>query len=414
MSSPIELSERDKTELVDRFIRYCQIDTHSDPFVEDKCPSTPIQFDLAKLLVKELEAIGLKPRLTEKCFVYVSVPENRPTKHVLGLLAHMDVSAAAPSANVKPMIHKAISGEDLHLPAGTVITKDVLEPYKGHDIITSDGSTLLGADDKSGVASIMQFLTILQRDPDAIPHGRIEVCFSPDEEIGAGIQYLDLKEFPAEIAFTIDGSEPGTYSYETFNAYGVKIRVEGVSIHPGSGYGKLVNSNIIISEIVSSLPRNELPETTKDREGFYYCSSLSASAESATCTIHLRDFDIDGMERRKKFLSDLVEKKQKEYPTAKISIEFKFEYPNMRKEVEKYPELIKIVEDSISAVGLKPIVETTRGGTDGSQISSMGIPTPNIFAGGLNFHSRMEFISIPVLYQVLQTIIALVPHFTKE
>lgn len=250
-----KISEEDKKELVDRFIRYCEIDTHSNPDLEG-IPSTKIQFDLARLLVKELEEIGLKPRLSENCFVYASVPENKPTKQIVGLICHMDVSSDAPSANIKPIIHKNITGEDLKLPSGTIIPSANLKKYKGQDIITSDGTTLLGADDKAGVASVMQFLTILQREGNALPHGRLEICFCPDEEIGRGLnEGLDMKEFPVEVAYTVDGSEVGSIECENFNAKLVKIDIEGKGIHPGYAYGFMVNALVIASDIISAIPK---------------------------------------------------------------------------------------------------------------------------------------------------------------
>ncbi|KAK2955747.1 putative Peptidase T [Blattamonas nauphoetae] len=405
-------SESDKSEIVDRFIRYCRIDTQSDGSVE-KCPSTEKQFDIAKLLASELEQLGIKAEIDTHCFVYATLEGNAPSEAALGLLAHMDVSPDAPSSNISPTIRKNITGEDIVLCDDIVIAGSQLEFYKGQDIITTDGKTLLGADDKAGIAAIMQALTVLVREGDKIKHPTLKICFTPDEEIGAGISHIDLTKFNPKYAYTIDAGRVGEIECETFNAMACTVKFVGVEVHPGSAFDILVSAIRLASEFVEQLPKDQAPETTRGREGYFHPTNISGGTGEASVKLILRDFDEDGLAKREQFVRDLVEAMQKKHPKAKITAIFRHQYKNMFIGLKDLPELVDRPVEAAKRLGVIPIQHPIRGGTDGARLTFMGIPTPNLFGGGENFHSKREFLPIPSLIKSAELILNMLPSFTQ-
>ncbi|KAH7827965.1 putative peptidase T [Monocercomonoides exilis] len=405
------LTEQDIKELVDRFIRYCKIDSQSAHDVE-KVPTTEKQFEMAKLLVKELSELGLEAKLSDKCSVCAIIPGNAKASKTIGLNSHVDVSPDAPSQNIQPMIHHKISGKDLRLPSGTVIPGADLSFYEGQDIITSDGSTLLGADDKAGVASIMQFVTIIQRAGTAIPHGDIYILFTSDEEVGKGADSADMNVFKPDVAFTVDGGRIGEYECETFSAYGCTLRVTGVDIHPGSAYQVMVNAAKVASEFTTLLPQDQAPETTKEKEGFIHVTSMEGDVSEATVQMIIRDFEDAGLQAKIETINSIVKSLKEKHPKAVIEATFKKQYSNMIKYIlPEHAYLLEHLEAAIRESGVTPNRKPIRGGTDGARFSELGIPTPNIFAGGENFHSKREFVSIQSLSKVPEVLLRLVQKF---
>ena len=385
--------------VVDRFLRYVQIDTQSDP-LSDKVPSTEKQKKLADLLVRELKAMGIKDAMMDTYgYVFASIPatESSPDAPVLGLLAHMDTSPDESGKDVRPIIHPNYDGTPIQLPGDPSVildpaTQPALLNHLGHDIITSDGTTLLGSDDKAGVAILMQLAEdLLQDDGQARP--QIRLCFTIDEEIGRGVDYLDLNTFGAHVAYTIDGSGTDALFTETFNAVEATIAVKGIMVHPGYAKGVMANSVRILSEIIAALPAQEAPEHTDEREGYIHPHTFSKSdASMATSTLILRDFSVDGMESKKLYLQSLIQFFRVKYPNASISLEFKEQYRNMRSYIEeKDPRTVSLAHRAAETMGIQLAERVIRGGTDGARLSELGIPTPNVFNGGHDYHSKFEW-----------------------
>lgn len=407
---PEEEIEGIREEVVERFLRYVRIDTQSS---EDSStyPSTKKQCDLAELLVKELKELGLKDvEVDEHCYVTATLPGNRDAP-TLGLIAHMDTSPESPGAGVKPIIHRNYQGERIVLPGDEtqVLDPEVdveLKKWIGTDIITSDGTTLLGADDKAGVAEIMTALSYLKRHPE-VPHGTIRVAFTPDEEVGAGTKYFDVKKFGAEVAYTVDGGEAGTLDVETFNAAVVHFTFRGVEVHPGYGKGKLVNSIRMAAEAIKMLPAYEAPETTEGHQGYLHPYVIEGGVDKTTVKVLLRDFTAEGLRRRKEIVKDIARKVEALYPGGKVEVEIKDQYRNMKEHLQKRWEVVEKAEEAIRLAGLKPERSIVRGGTDGAMLSEKGLPTPNIFTGGHNFHSRREWIPVEAMVYAVKTLIYL-------
>jgi len=393
--------------ITDRFLKYVSFDTQSS---EDAgtTPSTPKQMVFAEYLKEELIKEGLEDvELDELGYLYATLPANTdkviPT---IGFIAHMDTSPDASGANVKPRIIDNYDGSDIVLSEGIVTSVEKfpeLLAHKGEDIIVTDGTTLLGADDKAGIAEIVQAMVYLKEHPE-IKHGKIRVGFNPDEEIGMGAHHFDVKKFGAEFAYTMDGSEVGEIEFENFNAASAKITITGCSVHPGYAKDKMINAARVATELVQMLPQNETPETTEGYEGFFHLTGISGSCESATLSYIIRDHDREYFESRKMEMQDMVEAINDKYGDI-ATLELKDQYYNMREKVEPMMYIIDIAKQAIAEAGVEPKVQAIRGGTDGAQLSFMGLPCPNIFAGGLNFHGPHEFCPVQSLEKAMMTVV---------
>lgn len=396
--------------LVDRFLDYVKYDTQSDELT-NMTPSTPGQMVFASHLRDELEAMHLQDiTLDDNGYLMATLPGNIQGKHVpaIGFIAHLDTSPDMSGLHVKPRIVRDYDGSTIVLNAEKNI---VLSPeefpellgYKGQDLIVTDGTTLLGADDKAGIAEIISAVAYLQEHPE-IKHGPIRIAFNPDEEIGQGAHKFDVQRFGAEWAYTMDGGEIGELEYENFNAAVAKVTFRGRNVHPGYAKHKMINSMRIANQFIIMLPRWETPEHTEDYEGFYHLVEMKGSVEETVLTYIVRDHDRDRFERRKKELEHLCRKINNEFPGC-CSIDIRDQYYNMREKVEPQMYIVDIAEEAMRRSGVKPKVQPIRGGTDGAQLSFKGLPCPNIFAGGLNFHGRYEFVPIPSMQKAMEVIV---------
>jgi tripeptide aminopeptidase len=407
--------------VMDRFLRYVKIDTQSQ---EDQTttPSTRKQLNLANLLAKELTALGAQNvRVSEFGIVYATVPGNLADNSkvpVVGFIAHMDTSPAVSGENVNPIIHKNYQGGDITLPKDptqviTVAKNPVLKDLIGTDIITADGTTLLGSDDKSGCAEIMTMIDILRQNPQ-IKHGTLAIAFTPDEEVGGGIEKFDVKSFGAKFAYTVDGEELGEISDETWSARTATVTFQGKSTHPGTAKGIMINAMYAIADYLNRFPHDMLPETTEGRVGFVHPYAGVIDVESSNLKILLRDFDMSGLDAKEKMLRDLVTQTQAKYPDVKITIDVKENYKNMKEVLKNYPELTNNAMEAAKRAGLKPFLKPIRGGTDGSNLTFRGLPTPNLFTGGGNFHGKLEFNSRRGLEKSTETLVNLVQIFAEK
>ncbi len=389
-----------KEKVLSRFLNYISVDTESDPYSE-VCPSTEKQFNLARILVKELEDIGLEDvELDERCYIMARLPANTEGVCKIGFIAHMDTSPDISGKNVKPRIIENYDGKDIVLneEKGIVTAlKDYpeIERFKGQTVIVTDGNTLLGADDKAGIAEIITGIEYLKNHPE-IKHGDIMVGFTPDEEIGRGADFFDVKKFGAKYGYTLDGGEMGELEYENFNAASGIVKIKGRNVHPGSAKDKMINSIYIASDVMEVFPKSERPETTEGYEGFYHLNEISGNAEDTTLTYIIRDHDMDKFNSRKEFFKNAIEELSKKH-NGRISFEIKDSYFNMREIIEKNMLVVDIAVDAMKEIGVKPNVIPIRGGTDGARLSFMGLPCPNLFAGGINFHGRNEMVSVEAL-----------------
>jgi len=394
--------------IIKRFISYAIIDTQSDP-KSDTCPSTPKQWDLANKLVDELKAIGLSDvTIDDNAYIMATVPATTTKKTpTIGFIAHFDTSPDYSGTNVKPQIIENYDGKDIILNKDTILSPSYfsdLKQYKGQTLITTDGTTLLGADDKAGITEIVSAVEYLIQHPE-IEHGKIRIAFTPDEEIGRGAHLFDVKAFGADYAYTMDGSQVGELEYENFNAAGAKITINGKIVHPGYAKGKMINSMLIAQDFISSLPRLETPEHTSDREGFFHLHDMNGSVETTVLEYIIRDHEKEHFEARKKVMLDLVEELNKQYGEGTINIEIKDQYYNMKEKIEPNMHIINVAEKAMKEIGIKPLIKPIRGGTDGSQLSFMGLPCPNIFAGGHNFHGKYEYISAQSILKASELIV---------
>ncbi|WP_042220494.1 peptidase T [Oceanobacillus manasiensis] len=388
-----------KQELIDRFITYAKMDTQSNEQNEET-PSTQGQFELANLLVKELREIGLVDvTVDDNAYVMATLPANTdkdiPT---IGFLAHLDTATDFTGKNVNPQLVENFDGNSLTLneALNVVLTPEdfpELPSYKGHTLITTDGTTLLGADNKAGIAEIMTAMHYLIEHPE-IKHGKIRVAFTPDEEIGRGPHKFDVERFDADYAYTVDGGPLGELQYESFNAAGARVTFYGNSVHPGTAKGKMVNAGKMAASFISKFPEQEAPEYTDKYDGFYHLISVSGDVEKAEVTYIIRDFDREKFEAKKKTFVKFTEEIKEKFGDESIKLELKDQYYNMREKIEPVMKIVDIAQDAMTNLGIKPIIQPVRGGTDGSQLSYMGLPTPNIFTGGENFHGKFEYISV--------------------
>lgn len=407
--------------VVDRFLRYVRIDTQSQ---EDQStvPSTAKQWTLANMLVTELQQLGVADvRVSEFCMVYATIPANisgAGDLPVVGFISHVDTSPAVTGANVNPIIHRNYRGGDIALPNDptqiiTVAQHPVLEQLIGDDIITTDGTTLLGSDDKAGVATIMTMIDVLRQNPQ-IEHGTIAVAFTADEEIGTGIEMFDVKAFGADFAYTVDGGTLGEISDETWSARMATITFHGKSAHPGTAKGVMINSIYAFAEYLSKMPRDMLPETTEDRVGFVHPYTGVADVQESSVKILLRDFELDGLDAKERLLRDLASATEQRFPGVTIRVEVKENYKNMKEVLKDHPQLMENAFEATRRAGLTPFTSPIRGGTDGSKLTFRGLPCPNIFNGGHEFHSKLEFNSRRGLEKTTETLVHLVQIFAER
>ena len=398
--------------LKDRFLRYVKFETRSDEKSET-IPSTPTQLEFAKILAKELEEIGMENvYVNDACFVNATLPGNVDKDvPVIGFIAHMD-TADFNATNVNPKIVENYDGKDIVLNEAKDIVLSVeefpnLKNYVGKTVITTDGTTLLGADDKAGIVEIVEAMKYLIEHPE-IKHGTVKVAFGPDEEIGRGADNFNVEEFGADFAYTMDGGPVGELEYESFNAAGAVFKIKGKSVHPGTAKGKLINASLIAAEIVNSFPADEVPEKTEGYEGFYFLDKINSNCEEAELSYILRDHDREKFEAKKKFTANVAKKINEKYGKELVSVEIKDQYYNMGEIIKDHMNVVEIAKKAMENLGIKPVIEPIRGGTDGSKISFMGLPTPNIFAGGENFHGKYEFVALESMILATDVIVEIV------
>ncbi len=402
-----------KQDLIRRLIAYAQVDTQSDENSET-CPSTPGQLVLARQLAAELKEIGLtEVSLDDNGYVMATLPAtaDKPAP-TIGFLAHMDTSPDLTGTDVRPQIVEGYDGGDIVLDAenGIVLSPrefPELAAYKGQTLITTDGRTLLGADDKAGIAEIMTAMAYLAAHPE-IPRGKVRVGFLPDEEIGRGPHRFDVAAFDAQFAYTMDGGPLGELEYESFNAAQAVVTIQGKSVHPGTAKGKMVNSSAIGMAFHGRLPAGEVPEFTEGYEGFYHLSSFEGTVDKTRLKYIIRDFDRQSFENRKSAMETIADEFRQTYGEDSIKLELTDQYYNMREKIEPVMEIVELARQALLDAGVEPIIKPIRGGTDGSQLSYMGLPTPNIFAGGENFHGRYEFVSAESMEKAAEVIIRIV------
>jgi len=408
-----------KKNILDRFLRYIQIDTQSDENSQT-FPSTQKQFDLANLLVAELKQMGLNDAEVDNYgYVTATLPSNTDKKvPVIGFLAHMDTSPDMSGENVKPQIIENYDGKNIPINKDLDVCLSVkafpeLKNYVGQTIITASGKTLLGADDKAGIAEIMTALEYLSKHPEC-KHGTIKIAFTPDEEVGRGVDYFDVKKFGADYAYTMDGGPIGELEYENFNAAGATIKVQGRNIHPGYAKGKMINAILVATEINEMLPINQRPELTDGYEGFFHIVKFNGTVENAEIQYIIRDHDKVKFEHKKLLIQDIVNLTNKKYNSEVAILELKDQYYNMREKIEPVFYIVEQARQAMMEVGVKPLIKPIRGGTDGARLSYMGLPCPNIFTGGHNFHGKYEFIPLESMEKAVQVILKIIEKSTKE
>ena len=414
--------------IIDRFISYVTVDTESNPNSETT-PSTEKQWDLANKLVEELKAIGMQDfTIANTAYIMATLPSNVAHEvPTIGFVSHFDTSPDFCGANVKPQIISDYDGKDIVLNAEQNIIlspdyfKDLLQ-YKGQTLITTDGTTLLGADDKAGITEIVTAMEFLINNPE-IKHGKIRIGFTPDEEIGRGAHFFDVEKFGAQWAYTMDGSQIGELEYENFNAAGAKITFKGKSVHPGYAKGKMINSMLVANTFISELPTDEVPERTKGYQGFYHIHHLSGSIEESVLELIIRDHNLKKFEKRKEKIQKIARKINKKFAKQFgediVVAEIKDQYYNMKEKVLPVKHIVDIAEKAMKELKIKPIIKPIRGGTDGSQLSYMGLPCPNIFAGGHNFHGKYEYVPVESMQKAVEVIIKIaeltaIPNFGLE
>ncbi len=397
----------------DRFLKYVRIDTQSDPY-SNTCPSTEKQKDLGRLLVQELLEMGIADaHLDEHGYVYATLPANtnKPVP-VICLCSHLDTSPDCSGKDVKPIVHSNYQGQDLVLPddPSQVLRLNEhpdLQAQIGNDIITASGTTLLGADNKAGLAEIMDVVNFLVQHPE-IKHGTLKILFTPDEEIGRGVDKVDLKKLGADFAYTVDGETLGSLENETFSADGIFITIHGISSHPGFAKGKMESALKIASEIIAQLPKDKLsPESTEAKEGFLHPVAIRGTVEEATLEFIVRDFTEEGLQNHASFLEEITRKVIRTYPKSQYELQVKEQYRNMKKILDQHPEVVEFGLEAIRKAGLEPKLQSIRGGTDGSRLSFMGLPCPNIFAGEHAFHSKLEWVSAQDMNKAVESLIHL-------
>lgn len=406
-------------QIIKRFISYVTIDTQSDEN-NPNFPSTKKQWDLANVLVEELKEIGMQNvEFDKNCYIMATLPSNVNYKvPTIGFIAHIDTSPDFTAKNVKPQIHTNYNGKDIVLNADENIIlspsyfKDLLQ-YKGQTIITTDGTTLLGADDKAGITEIISAMEYLIKHPE-IKHGKIRIAFTPDEEVGKGAHLFDVEKFGAKWAYTIDGSQLGELEYENFNAASAKVEIAGKIVHPGYAKNKMINATLIANTFIAALPKNEIPQETTGYEGFYHLHSINGSVEKTTLEYIIRDHDLDKFNQRKVKFQEIATNLNKQLGEHLIKVTIKDQYYNMKEKIAPFMHIIDIAKQAMEEVGVKPLIKAIRGGTDGSQLSYKGLPCPNIFAGGHNFHGRYEYIPVESMQKAIETIVKITEITAKK
>jgi tripeptide aminopeptidase len=406
-----------KQNILERFLRYVKVDTMSE-FGVDKIPSTDKQWVLANQIVDELKRIGLSDvTIDEHCYIMATLPSNCDKDvPVIGFVAHVDTSPDFKADKVNPKVWEHYNGGDLVLNTEhNIVLRPIefpeLADVKGHTLITTDGTTLLGADDKAGVTEIVSAMEYLLAHPE-IKHGKIRICFTPDEEVGRGADLFDVSKFGAEWAYTMDGSALGELEYENFNAAYALVKVQGKSVHPGYAKDKMINANALAADFIRSMPAAEVPEKTTGYEGFYHLNNMKATVDAAELMYIIRDHDKEKFEVRKKFFAEQVAMFNAKYPGA-FTVDMKDQYYNMREKVEPVMHIVELANKAMQELGITPIVKPIRGGTDGSRLSYMGLPCPNIFAGGMNFHGRYEYVSLEVMELATKVIVKIAENLAK-
>ncbi len=400
----------DKKHLIDRFISYVTVDTESDP-TSDSTPSTAKQWDLANALVEELKHIGLEDvTIDDNAYIMATLPSNVPHQvPTIGFISHFDTTPDFTGKDVKPQIIENYDGKDIVLnkEQDIILSPSYFEDlllYKGQTLITTDGTTLLGADDKAGITEIVSAMEYLVQHPE-VKHGKIRIGFTPDEEIGRGAHKFDVEKFGADWAYTMDGSQVGELEYENFNAAGALVSIKGKIVHPGYAKGKMVNSMYIATDYINSLPRLETPEHTQDRQGFFHLYSVKGEVDSTQLQYIIRDHDKEHFEARKEMMLKLADELNSQLKEPRVSVEIKDQYFNMREKIEPVMHIVAIAEKAMEQAGIKPLIKPIRGGTDGSQLSFKGLPCPNIFAGGHNFHGRYEYVPVESIQKAIEVIV---------
>lgn len=407
------------SKVIEKFLKYVKFDTKSNE-ESATVPSTSKQLILAEELVKELNEMGMKDvSVDANGYVMATLPGNVDKNvPVIGFIAHMDTSPDFSGENVNPKIVKNYDGSDIVLNEEQNIVLRIsespeLKDYIGQDLITTDGTTLLGADDKAGIAEIMAAMEYLIANPE-IKHGDIRIGFTPDEEIGRGADQFDVEKFNADLAYTVDGGVIGELEYENFNAAGAKVTIKGRNFHPGYSKDKMINSALVANEFMAMLPANETPATTEGYEGFYHLIAVNGEVEQTTLSYIIRDFDAQKFEDRKVFMQDVVNKLNEKYGNGAVTIEIKEQYRNMKEQVEPVKYIVDIAFQAMEELGIKPLVRPIRGGTDGARLSFMGLPTPNLFTGGHNFHGRFEYISIQSMEKAVEVVVKIAELFSER
>jgi tripeptide aminopeptidase len=409
------------TEVLDRFLRYIQINTQSDEFILDRTPTTDVQWDLARLLEKELKELGLQDvELNEQCFLTATLPATTDKKlPVIGFLAHVDTSPDFNGEGVKPQIIEKYDGGDIPLKgkAGMVLSPNEfpeLSNYVGQTLITTDGTSLLGADDKSGVAEIITAMAYLLDHPE-IPHGKVRIAFTPDEETGMGITHFDVDAFGADFAYTLDGGKQGELEFENFNASQATVTVHGKSVHPGDAKGVMINAQLVFMEFNAMLPIEQRPEYTAGREGFFHLLKMSeGSTEEITGIYLIRDHDAKKFDVKEALMRDAADFINRKYGQGTIEVKIKLQYRNMREKLEPVFHVVETAQQALLELGITPINNPIRGGTDGSQLSYMGLPTPNLFTGGHNFHGPYEYANLETMEKAVQVILKIIVLYTNK
>ena len=409
----------EKKHITNRFIKYITIDTESDPN-NPAFPSSDKQWDLAKVLVKELEQIGMQDiDLDENCYIMATLPSNIDYKvPTIGFVSHIDTSPDFTGKNINPQVIDNYDGKDIVLnkEKNIILSSsyfDDLLQYKGQTIITTDGTTLLGADDKAGITEIVTAMEYLIQHPE-IKHGKIRICFTPDEEVGKGAHLFDVEKFGADWAYTMDGSQIGELEYENFNAASAKVTITGKIVHPGYAKGKMINSMLIANEFIATLPVQEVPEKTDGYEGFFHLHDIKGNVEETVLEYIIRDHDLELFEKRKKLIQKIANDFNNKYNQEIIKVEIKNQYFNMKEKITPVMHIVDMAEEVMKDLGITPLIKAIRGGTDGSQLSYKGLPCPNIFAGGHNFHGRFEYVPVESMIKATEVIIGIAKKVIKK
>jgi tripeptide aminopeptidase len=408
-----------KKHITDRFIKYVTIDTESDPN-NPAFPSTEKQWNLAHVLVEDLKKIGMQDiDLDENCYIMATLPSNVAHKvPTIGFISHMDTSPDFTGKNIKPQIIENYQGNDILLKGekNSILSPDYFEDllqYKGQTLITTDGTTLLGADDKAGVTEIVTAMEYLMQHPE-IKHGKIRICFTPDEEVGKGAHKFDVSKFGAEWAYTMDGSQIGELEYENFNAASAKVTITGKIVHPGYAKGKMINSMQIANDFIAALPSAEVPEKTSGYEGFFHLHDMVGTVEKTVLEYIIRDHDLDLFEKRKLLMQKIAFDFNAQFEQVLIELEIKNQYFNMKDKIVPVMHIVDLVAEVMVEIGITPLIKPIRGGTDGSQLSFKGLPCPNIFAGGHNFHGRFEYVPVESMIKATEVIVGIAQKVSKK